>query len=85
MNGLAIRLDAPGLGIDLGAAVLGGGSMPDYYIGPYDVTPLSVDQFLLTKDKTLTENLRVKMVQKHSTTNAAGGKTINIGGDMYGE
>lgn len=92
MNELAIQLDEVGfgftldeitaLGADLGTAILGGGSIPDYYTGPYEVTPLSVEQFLLTKDKTLTDNLRVKMVQKNVTTNTAGGKTVNIGGEM---
>lgn len=84
MEALCIALDSPAVAVDIGPAVLGGGSMVQYFEGPYTITPQAVDQHLLTRNKTMTDNLTVRMVQKFSTANEAGGRTINIGGDIYG-
>lgn len=52
----------------------------DIYDGEYTLTPETIDQVLLTKEKLLKENVTVKAVPKQIVDNPAGGKTVTIGG-----
>ena len=55
----------------------GGGGIP--YEGPYEVTPKAYDiQTLLTKNKSMRDNVTVDKVPYQAVSNEYGGLTINI-------
>lgn len=57
----------------------------DIYEGEYEVDPSFDQQTLLTKNKTLENNVTVNPIMVSRTTNLSGGYTVYIGGDInYG-
>lgn len=57
----------------------------DIYEGEYVVDPSFDEQTLLTKNKTLEDNVTVNPIMVSRTTNIGGGYTVYIGGDInYG-
>ena len=62
---------------DVGIEYGQGGRLPDYH-GSYEVTPKLEDQTLLTKDKSMTDNVVVKEVPVARVSNPSGGKTCTI-------
>ena len=67
-----IRLD-----FDVGISYGEGGRLPDYK-GDYEVTPKLEDQTLLTKNRSMTDNVVVKEVPVARVSNPSGGKTCTI-------
>ena len=58
----------------------GGGDSPPY-TGDYEVTPTVGEETILqTKGKRMTDNVTVTGIPIAEVSNAAGGKTITIGG-----
>lgn len=56
-------------------------SSADPYEGSYDITPIaSADIELATRNKSMTDNLVVRKIPYHETTNLSGGYTAIIGG-----
>lgn len=51
----------------------------EYYAGTYDITPTVDEQSLETKDKYLTENVRIQEIPYFDVGNTAGGSTVYIG------
>lgn len=51
----------------------------DYYTGSYDVTPMVDAQSLATKDKLLTDDVRVQSIPYYDVGNTSGGSTVYIG------
>ena len=51
------------------------------YKGSYNVIPNWNDQVLATKDKVLTDNVKVDKIPKYKTENIGGGYTVIIGGN----
>lgn len=49
------------------------------YKGSYEVTPAVDDQTLLTKNRLMMEDLKVKAIPYYETSNLQNGKTIYIG------
>ena len=79
--GLTVELIDEALTVELGPAIVGsGGGIHDYYDGAYDVEPLRTAQVLETEGLIMREDVNVRGVSFQQTTNAAGGKTCNIGG-----
>lgn len=58
--------------------ILGSGGF-DEYKGEYEVTPKIAEQTLLTKNKILKENVKIKSIPYYETSNVSGGNTIYIG------
>lgn len=48
------------------------------YEGPYEVTPMAVEQVLDTSRKMMREDVTVHEVPYHETTNESGGYTVSI-------
>ena len=48
------------------------------YTGAYEVTPTSSDQYLLTKNKTMTKKVTVYATPYTEVSNLYGGKTVTI-------
>lgn len=79
--GLTVELIDEALTVELGLAIVGsGGGIYDYYAGAYDVEPLRTAQVLETEGLVMRKDVNVRGVAFQRTTNAAGGKTCNIGG-----
>ena len=75
--GLTVELIDEALTVELGPAIVGsGGGIYDYY----DVEPLRTAQVLETEGLVMRKDVNVRGVTFQQTTNAAGGKTCNIGG-----
>ena len=51
----------------------------EYYTGDYDVTPKVDPQSLATKDKFLTDNVRIESIPYYDVSNESGGSTVYIG------
>ena len=75
--GLTVELIDEALTVELGPAIIG---IHNYYDGAYDVEPLRTAQVLETEGLIMREDVNVRGVTFQQTTNAAGGKTCNIGG-----
>ena len=56
-------------------------NIPQNYEGSYEIDPLKRQQILLTKDKIMTQDLKVLGIYYYETTNLNGGKTVTIGRD----
>ncbi len=56
----------------------GGGKLPTYE-GDYEVTPRKVEQVLLTKNKSMLDNVTVFSIPYAEVTNIGGGLTATIG------
>lgn len=54
-----------------------GGKLPTYD-GEYEVTPKISEQELETKNKSMTDNVKVLSIPFSEVTNPEGGKTVNI-------
>jgi hypothetical protein len=67
----------------IGSVAVGGVIKYDavYYEGSYEVVPIAKDQELITKEKTMKENLQIKAIPYAEVTNNANGITITIGGN----
>lgn len=78
INPLSVCLHNDCLTAELGPAILG--NSEETYAGPYSVEPLAAAQSLLTKGKLMADNVDIKAVSISRISNAAGGKTVNIGG-----
>lgn len=62
---------------------IGSGDTSTIYDGNYDVTPSASAQTVLhTKNKRLTDNVVVKKIPYFETTNAGGGSTVYIAGEV---
>lgn len=60
-------------------------SMPETlepYLGKYEYTPRVTEQTLPTKDKRMTEDLRINAIPFFDVSNPTGGKTIYIGKEI---
>ena len=57
----------------------GGGGILPYYDGSYVVTPKLSEQNLNTKQKSMSDNLKVKKISFVETSNLQGGYTLTIG------
>ena len=60
------------------AIVISGNRLPDYH-GEYNVVPKVTSQVLLTKNKSMLDNVTVFQIPYHSVSNPAGGNTVTIG------
>ena len=49
------------------------------YLGPYEVTPTFDEQYLETRDHTMTDDVTVHQIPVHRVSNPAGGVTVSIG------
>lgn len=78
--GLTVELIDEALTVELGPAIVSAGGDHDYYNGSYDVDPLRTAQILETEGLVMRKDVNVRGVTFQQTTNAAGGKTCNIGG-----
>ena len=52
------------------------------YTGEYEVTPLVTSQVLETKQKLMTDDLKIKEIPFFNVSNTSGGTTVYIGGDI---
>ena len=50
------------------------------YSGAYTVVPKVSEQWLLTKDKVMRDDVNVKEIPYHEVSNPVGGTTVTIGG-----
>lgn len=55
------------------------------YRGDYIVEPDFTEQVLATKNKMLVEDVTVNAIEVQRVSNTSGGKTVYIGGVIYGE
>lgn len=77
---LPIELIDEALTVELGPAIVNSSGNYSYYDGAYDVAPLRTAQVLKTEGLVMRKDVNVRDVTFQQTTNAAGGKTCNIGG-----
>lgn len=69
--------------VDLGQIIKVGTA--DAYTGEYDVTPkISTETELKTKDKLMSDNVRIHKVPQYEVSNLSGGNTLIIGDEYYG-
>lgn len=54
----------------------------DYYKGDYTVTPKTEKQELATRQKFLTENVKIKEIPFFEVSNLEGGQTVFIGKEL---
>ena len=54
----------------------------DPYLGEYVVTPKVDEQIMETKDKVLTEDIKIKNIPFFDVSNESGGSTVFIGGKI---
>lgn len=54
----------------------------DIYQGNYEVTPKVTQQILSTKNKVMTDNLKIKEIPYFETNNNSGGNTVYIGKEI---
>lgn len=54
----------------------------DYYKGNYTVTPKAEKQELATRQKFLTENVKIKEIPFFEVSNLEGGQTVFIGKEL---
>jgi len=64
----------------LEGTVQAGKSYPEYE-GNYEIAPSSGTQVLATRNRILTEDIRVKEIAYQEVTNKSGGQTVTIGGN----
>lgn len=55
------------------------GDILPYYEGSYNVTPRKREQVLHTKDKSMSQDVKVFAIPYNEVSNPFGGKTITIG------
>lgn len=80
----SFTLSAPTtLGVSLDAVIRGSGG--ETYDGTYQVTPKVKDEVvLLTKGKTLRDDVTVLKIPQFEVSNEEGGKTLIIGDEYHG-
>jgi hypothetical protein len=52
----------------------------EYYNGSYDITPLITAQTMAVKEKTMRDDVLIRMIPTREVLNAAGGVSFIIGG-----
>ena len=52
------------------------------YNGAYEVTPKVIEQALKTKDKRMTDDVRIKSIPFFNVSNTSGGSTAYIGSEV---
>lgn len=57
----------------------------EVYRGAYSVEPDFTEQVLATKNKMLIDDVTVNAIEVQRVSNTSGGKTVYIGGVIYGE
>ena len=68
--------DIPEIWLEIGES----GRYATEYDGTYDVSPMiNIEQVLLTKDRTLREDVTIREIMIASVSNSVGGKTVTIG------
>ena len=60
------------------------GSGVEIYQGDYIVEPNFTEQVLATKNKMLTDNVKVSAIEVQRVSNTSGGRTVYIGGLVNG-
>ena len=57
----------------------------ELYIGPYSATPKFSEAIILkTKDKSMVDDVTIKKMPQYEVSNDAGGKTLILGDEYYG-
>lgn len=54
----------------------------DLYEGDYEVTPKVTGQTMATKDKVLTEDVKIKAIPFFNVSNTSGGNTVYIANEV---
>lgn len=85
LSAFAVAFDFPEFTADFGTLHEISGGAVEVYSGAYTVEPDFTEQILATKDKILVDNVTVNAIEVQRVSNAAGGKTVYIGGVIYGE
>lgn len=67
---------------ELDDVIIAAGDLLPYYLGPYTAIPKIKEQKLLTKDKSMKDDVTVTEIPYSETDNPYGGKTIVIGGEL---
>ena len=58
-------------------------SLPENYLGPYDITPLFSTQVLPTAKRLMRQDVTVKKIPQYEVSNDYGGYTLIIGDEYY--
>lgn len=71
-----VRLDTNEYEVDLGSAVQI--VRADFYGGPYEVTPTNEEQILMTKEKTMSENVKINPIPSNYGLITWDGSTLTV-------
>lgn len=55
---------------------------PEAYDGPYEATPMTVDQKLNTKEKYMNDDMSIRSIPYFDVSNTSGGSTVYIGTEI---
>lgn len=77
-------LDNNNFVVDFGPLFEISGSDIEIYRGDYIVEPDFTEQVLATKNKMLTDNVKVSAIEVQRVSNTSGGRTVYIGGLISG-
>lgn len=72
----AVAVRSPSYTIGVETGILSGGGMP--YEGAYEVTPDADGEVLLTRSKTMRDDVTVHPIPYVETSNESGGYTVSI-------
>ena len=75
--GTVFETDDSFFSADFGAMT---GVTPEPYDGGYELWPGLTDETLKTKDKMMADDVRLHAIPRYVVDNAAGGRTMTIGG-----
>lgn len=78
------NLDNDNFVVDFGPLFEISGSDIEIYRGDYIVEPDFTEQVLATKNKMLTDNVKVSAIEVQRVSNTSGGRTVYIGGLING-
>lgn len=85
LSAFAVAFDSPEFAADFGTLHEISGGDVEVYGGAYTVEPDFTEQVLATKNKMLIDDVTVNAIEIQRVSNASGGKTVYIGGVIYGE
>lgn len=84
LSAFAVAFDSPEFAADFGTLHEISAADTEVYSGAYSVEPDFTEQVLATKNKMLTDDVKVSAIEVQRVSNTSGGRTVYIGGLING-
>lgn len=85
LSAFEVAFDSPEFTADFGTLYEISPADTEVYRGAYAVEPDFTEQVLGTKNKMLIDDVTVNAIEVQRVSNTSGGKTVYIGGVIYGK